>query len=275
MFFRLRRVKKLGSSPLARGLHRESRLTWACGGIIPARAGFTRFLLPVRSHCPDHPRSRGVYRPRGRHGRPQAGSSPLARGLPLLLAALARGLLDHPRSRGVYPPVPAPGHRPQGSSPLARGLHHPPVTTIAHRRIIPARAGFTPRHRGTGCSAWDHPRSRGVYYVKNLRRRRYRWIIPARAGFTLCTHLVELHAEDHPRSRGVYYHQQTGDGARLGSSPLARGLRLYMGVMNAQRGIIPARAGFTSTGGRKCPKCSDHPRSRGVYCARAPLDVPP
>ena len=70
-----------GSSPLARGLHKEKGakkwITW----IIPARAGFTQ-----RSSCDardrrDHPRSRGVYHdPRSLHpGAP--GSSPLARGL--------------------------------------------------------------------------------------------------------------------------------------------------------------------------------------------------
>ena len=38
-----------------------------------------------------------------------------------------------------------------------------------------------------------------------------------------------------------------------------------MGVTNAQRGIIPARAGFTC-GALRSPICEvDHPRSRGVY----------
>ena len=38
-----------------------------------------------------------------------------------------------------------------------------------------------------------------------------------------------------------------------------------MGVTNAQRGIIPARAGFTSHGARPGCEVWDHPRSRGVY----------
>ena len=38
-----------------------------------------------------------------------------------------------------------------------------------------------------------------------------------------------------------------------------------MGVMNVERRIIPARAGFTSAGWTVMPRSADHPRSRGVY----------
>ena len=71
-----------GSSPLARGLRSLVGHGAGRGGIIPARAGFTRACAPCASGTWDHPRSRGVYcEPRWR---PNAvwGSSPLARGLP-------------------------------------------------------------------------------------------------------------------------------------------------------------------------------------------------
>ena len=50
-----------------------------------------------------------------------------------------------------------------------------------------------------------------------------------------------------------------------GSSPLARGLPVYLtrGVHGA--GIIPARAGFTPRKGGERRGRQDHPRSRGVY----------
>ena len=73
-----------GSSPLARGLPWTTSRSSRPGRIIPARAGFTRV-----THCRppsrrDHPRSRGVY-VFGAIGLPRPfGSSPLARGLPLL-----------------------------------------------------------------------------------------------------------------------------------------------------------------------------------------------
>ena len=75
-----------GSSPLARGLRPQGRLDRLHGGIIPARAGFTRTAR--RSHRPwwDHPRSRGVYPSLRRPLRRPWGSSPLARGLRPVLA---------------------------------------------------------------------------------------------------------------------------------------------------------------------------------------------
>ena len=53
--------------------------------------------------------------------------------------------------------------------------------------------------------------------------------------------------------------------ATLGSSPLARGLQLWLDGADSHRGIIPARAGFTPTPPSSCWRSRDHPRSRGVY----------
>ena len=96
-----------GSSPLARGLPREVMGRPPINGIIPARAGFTHFPSPRPQPGRDHPRSRGVYRRCLFRGAYRAriiparagftkwtqdlcnhfgGSSPLARGLLLLLA---------------------------------------------------------------------------------------------------------------------------------------------------------------------------------------------
>ena len=197
-----------GSSPLARGLPTPRRSRQDCAWIIPARAGFT-FPFPRPSPNPtDHPRSRGVY-------------------------TLTVLLLTHA----------------VGSSPLARGLLEAVAHHIASLRIIPARAGFTIA-RGFICSSQsDHPRSRGVYLSLSLSRVAIpAGIIPARAGFTL-TPSSHLHAlTDHPRSRGVYVR----GGGRLhlaeGSSPLARGLLGGSTTEKIAHRIIPARAGFTTTG---------------------------
>ena len=51
----------------------------------------------------------------------------------------------------------------------------------------------------------------------------------------------------------------------VGSSPLARGLLRGGGFPGHPRGIIPARAGFTSRLRAHPPGDQDHPRSRGVY----------
>ena len=52
---------------------------------------------------------------------------------------------------------------------------------------------------------------------------------------------------------------------QTGSSPLARGLLSGMTRQTVDRGIIPARAGFTEDRGPYLPDHGDHPRSRGVY----------
>ena len=55
----------------------------------------------------------------------------------------------------------------------------------------------------------------------------------------------------------------------LGSSPLARGLRVLPGYTPGRDGIIPARAGFTRAEAGVERIQRDHPRSRGVYRSRS------
>ena len=213
------------------------------------------------------------------------GSSPLARGLPPRRPDEPRQAQDHPRSRGVYQSSGSTMISFGGSSPLARGLPLHVKALDGQIRIIPARAGFTGGSNSCRARREDHPRSRGVYaklhlnslYGKGssplawglhahcLRQRVGRRIIPARAGFTRARADGSFLAWDHPRSRGVYEPVDGGTDNDLGSSPLARGLRVRALCVRSFRGIIPARAGFTgyrSTAGRRR---SDHPRSRGVY----------
>ena len=237
-----------GSSPLARGLLADRASFGASGGIIPARAGFTR-------HPPRH----------------------------------RRRARDHPRSRGVYPSTDLLWASPEGSSPLARGLPQPPGAQLGCLRIIPARAGFTPRGPPPAAPRRDHPRSRGVYnpnatwYVcelgssplaRGLRPAR-QWppplsrIIPARAGFTRAPGRRRRRPWDHPRSRGVYVRAGGGGGSQAGSSPLARGLRPRRRRRSWKSRIIPARAGFTLVCLTPPRATRDHPRSRGVYAIRA------
>mgnify|MGYP001641374638 CR=1 FL=1 len=284
----LQTIETDGSSPLARGLRRRrARPRW-CRRIIPARAGFTaRGRVPWRGDG-DHPRSRGVYL----HARVctvyDGGSSPLARGLhgPAEGEGLAHRIIparagftppaasgwwaprDHPRSRGVYRPGRSPCPRMIGSSPLARGL----PTMARWREAVMV----------------DHPRSRGVYeriqpwpdkkpgsspLARGLPRpckisSARPGIIPARAGFTITRWFPRGCRPDHPRSRGVYALLEDVQTRRGGSSPLARGLLRRILLIVRGRGIIPARAGFTSSSRPAPRRAPDHPRSRGVYSRR-------
>ena len=235
-----------------------------------------------------------------------AGSSPLARGLlasrilrlheSRIIPARAgftghgrrreRGARDHPRSRGVYEFALVAAKVYEGSSPLARGLLVERVGQPVIGRIIPARAGFTRRTISRPHVSMDHPRSRGVYYIRHpgigrgfgiiparagftppnpIFRRNINGIIPARAGFTGRVRDRVYSYWDHPRSRGVYGPGAAQRRSADGSSPLARGLPQAVLTTNDFFGIIPARAGFT----RRIIACAgnmrDHPRSRGVY----------
>ena len=233
-------------------------------GIIPARAGFTVCSCTAQSAHPDHPRSRGVYAVDNLASMIGVGSSPLARGLLFTpyCAVKAIGIIparagftcwsemigsrwwDHPRSRGVYSTSASVNASGAGSSPLARGLPRRGHGREIRRRIIPARAGFTRRRAPPARSAWDHPRSRGVYgpysedcypddgsspLARGLRSTPEQQgsgsrIIPARAGFTGLRPLRGSGRADHPRSRGVYSNISEDMCKLDGSSPLARGL---------------------------------------------------
>ena len=138
------------------------------------------------------------------------------------------------------------------------------------------------------CPKQDHPRSRGVYVAPATARYETAGssplarglppdgvecggtvrIIPARAGFTGHSVFKSVFPEDHPRSRGVYSPCRGGRTLRTGSSPLARGLRALERIGAVDRGIIPARAGFTASPRRVRVRTGDHPRSRGVYTIR-------
>ena len=131
----------------------------------------------------------------------------------------------------------------------------------------------------------DHPRSRGVYLrsaaeppfgagssplargllLYGLAMGRRHGIIPARAGFTRNGKNHHARPRDHPRSRGVYAPFLWPALKMYGSSPLARGLPASTSTRSLIGGIIPARAGFTSSRRPPPRPHPDHPRSRGVY----------
>ena len=258
-------VRVAGSSPLARGLQGIRLRAIALRGIIPARAGFTSRPDYGSPCAADHPRSRGVYLLTVNAVVFECGSSPLARGLRTRRSRTGPQCRDHPRSRGVYEISITTRIKQIGSSPLARGLLR--------------------NHLGQGEYAADHPRSRGVYatfgdsvaqdggsspLARGLPPRTSspcssRGIIPARAGFTMMRAITASSWRDHPRSRGVYMARLGREEKREGSSPLARGLPHRLGVEFIERGIIPARAGFTHRKRHGATVNVDHPRSRGVY----------
>ena len=196
---------------------------------------------------------------------------------------------DHPRSRGVHLETQRRVLLPQGSSPLARGalegVAGVDVVGEVGARIIPARAGCTPRHPRSRPAPRDHPRSRGVHatlvgpgfchtgssplargaLTKNLKTSGGIGIIPARAGCTRRGVHVMAGVRDHPRSRGVHPGGPVLTGLSGGSSPLARGAPVECCAPDVAGRIIPARAGCTLRRPRRSAATRDHPRSRGVH----------
>ena len=255
-----------GSSPLARGLPKHPRRDRAQPRIIPARAGFTGAGCEVQAVQGDHPRSRGVYNWDVPPAACWAGSSPLARGLPIprLGHTAGPGIIparagftsfywpgydqrpDHPRSRGVYADDAGGDTVAVGSSPLARGLPLHWDHCCRRAGIIPARAGFTHPRTWKCQASTDHPRSRGVYPRRTTAAAGHSGSSPLARGLPRATFSMTRIARIIPARAGFTEPLVDSDPARLGSSPLARGL-LSGGCSHAGCvGIIPARAGFTA-----------------------------
>ena len=249
--------------------------------------------IPNKGHFGSSPLARGLL-DLDRVGVVLVGIIPARAGFTLPSSGVSTRTPDHPRSRGVYGLETADQFIFQGSSPLARGLLAGDKIIEAQGRIIPARAGFTPRSGIILRARSDHPRSRGVYTIITAGSSRSRgssplarglpWggaarggcsgIIPARAGFTHRGRSRRADPEDHPRSRGVYSSGSPTTRVVLGSSPLARGLLDLAGDVLEEARIIPARAGFTCDRFLSAGSSGDHPRSRGVYSSATPMRLP-
>ena len=152
-----------GSSPLARGTLVRISESAPMSGLIPARAGNTSRHGYSANGNGAHPRSRGEHGDGSVSEGYVSGSSPLARGTPMMVgsADAEAGLIParagntdrrlrdrtprraHPRSLGEHCPHCAHRPRNQGSSPLARGTPVGAAVLTLTSGLIPARAGNT------------------------------------------------------------------------------------------------------------------------------------
>ena len=152
-----------GSSPLARGTPIDVIDVSGGDRLIPARAGNTGFPIITETCNAAHPRSRGEHVWKLANAWSVCGSSPLARGTPVVIVYTvdgrrliparagntARKLAGsssssaHPRSRGEHAKIWNDEHLPIGSSPLARGTPTTIYPLHPLPRLIPARAGNT------------------------------------------------------------------------------------------------------------------------------------
>ena len=172
-----------------------------------------------------------------------------------------------------------------GSSPLARGTRPCCRLVLGGVRLIPARAGNTPKAPRPRPAAPAHPRSRGEHachvfggeadtgssplargtQISWDSRRRANRLIPARAGNTVSVVRLRRERTAHPRSRGEHTIEEDVEYHESGSSPLARGTHQALVIPAGWSRLIPARAGNTAAKSITRWRLPAHPRSRGEH----------
>ena len=256
-------LRRVGSSPPARGARLVRREHHLVRRITPACAGSTwRPRLP-RARRTDHPRLRGEHICSGVRWGIGHGSPPPAQGAPSQAAGqLSRvritpacagstagpgppdhPVLDHPRLRGEHGPGGDPLMLADGSPPPARGARGPGGPGGGRRRITPACAGSTWGQCQRGQQTADHPRLHGEHTARSIfcdsdagspppargaRRATLPLpdavrITPACAGSTHPGPFPEWSGADHPRLRGEHFATCNPRSLMHGSPPTARG----------------------------------------------------
>ena len=252
----------IGSSPLTRGKHPGTRLSWAALWLIPAHAGKTREMRTPASASWAHPRSRGENSKLQAALNEGRGSSPLTRGKHLVHAKHlpAGGLI--PAHAGKTPHLPHPARR-RGAHPRSRGentgVSSASVAVGAHPR---SRGENTYQPIGVKPSEGSSPLTRGkLGGLGGLCVRP--GLIPAHAGKTRPSTMPRARSGAHPRSRGENRCGQPPVSLSSGSSPLTRGKRSGSADHSKYAGLIPAHAGKTAPSMGAAQLCRAHPRSRG------------
>ena len=164
---------------------------------------------------------------------------------------------------------------------------------MAERGLIPARAGNTVYLASYVLAYWAHPRSRGDHapvdavgdgergssplargpHYNPIYRIQGKGLIPARAGTTKKRCESAPGSAAHPRSRGDHLEKLVLDDPEWGSSPLARGPHASGSPAEEAAGLIPARAGNTTTWRQCWWRLRAHPRSRGEHELFLPLHL--
>ena len=88
-------------------------------------------------------------------------------------------------------------------------------------------------------------------------------LIPAWAGKTRSTPTDPWSCQAHPRAGGENYERKTGQPITAGSSPRGRGKPPWVRLIPSRNGLIPARAGKTSTTRVEHFQHTAHPRAGG------------
>ena len=297
-----------GSSPRVRGKLDATGGVTSFFGLIPARAGKTPRPQWLSGRPRAHPRACGENSRTSAPRSDCSGSSPRVRGKLISFSAscgvcgliparagktlgLTQGQITrraHPRACGENGRIGVPVSLASGSSPRVRGKRTSTVSPSLTTGLIPARAGTTrsvcaaarrerahPRACGenvASASEWggttgSSPRVRGKPHRAVLHRHDAR-LIPARAGKTVHEVGRDPGPRAHPRACGENDGGIVGSVLGWGSSPRVRGKREVDEPGRPGGGLIPARAGKTSSPSVGSPEPSAHPRACGENLMR-------
>ena len=127
----------------------------------------------------------------------------------------------------------------------------------------PRSRGENPIHtRARLGVAGSSPLTRGKQRVR-LQSEEEIGLIPAHAGKTFYNAEALRVYRAHPRSRGENSMMRVRNGTDPGSSPLTRGKRAALDLLDCLQGLIPAHAGKTTSSSLSPSSRKAHPRSRG------------
>ena len=163
------------------------------------------------------------------------------------------------------------GSRAPGSSPRVRGKLPRRAGQRTQVGLIPARAGKTRSAHRHASGRRAHPRACGENQGRGRVRPHPMGLIPARAGKTSGPAPLSSLLPAHPRACGENTGLSQAAARSPGSSPRVRGKPRWRPDLRAPPRLIPARAGKTSPGPRRCAVRGAHPRACGEN-SRAPIE---
>ena len=252
-----------------RGKRRRFRSRSHAEGLIPACAGKTFRARVAGNDARAHPRVCGENaaaldggtaregsspRMRGKHQRPNR-RRPRIRLIPAYAGKTAVGSLGvvrvraHPRVCGENVAYEKAVRGDLGSSPRMRGKLRLVWVISWPWGLIPAYAGkTTPRRRTIRMHCGSSPRMRGKQTKASQTPSSAR-LIPAYAGKTFSRSFMMSRRSAHPRVCGENEARAGPKTPPQGSSPRMRGKRGRLARSRRARGLIPAYAGKTLSGG--------------------------
>ncbi len=256
-----------GSSPRGRGPPHDRAPGVGRRRLIPARAGTTSSKPePTDDDRGSSPRGRGPREPVAGHLGPD-GLIPARAGTTETKWTTSSGQTAHPRAGGDHDLLSGGGKTFKGSSPRGRGPLRLPGAHRGSGGLIPARAGTTCGSPRRPAVRRAHPRAGGDHSGYTFHQLRHRGssprgrgplgltgripgnlgLIPARAGTTPSPTPSTRSRRAHPRAGGDHWVPVTTVQQALGSSPRGRGPRERRELVFEAGGLIPARAGTTTS----------------------------